>query len=92
MSDDDYWNPDLSKCPKCGGEADNGFDRCIPPSPYVCSVCETMDRLMILADDANDMDDWEVNFIDDMEKRRIAKKSFTQNQLDKIVEIYEARW
>ena len=23
---------DLSKCPKCGGPADNGHDRCLPPS------------------------------------------------------------
>jgi hypothetical protein len=31
--------PDLSKCPKCGGPADNGHDRCLPPSPYFCSKC-----------------------------------------------------
>lgn len=30
---------DLSKCPQCGGEADNGHDRCIPPSAYMCSQC-----------------------------------------------------
>lgn len=24
----------LDKCPKCGGVADNGHDRCMPPSPY----------------------------------------------------------
>lgn len=33
--------PDLSKCPECGGPADNGHDRCVPPNPYVCAKCET---------------------------------------------------
>jgi hypothetical protein len=31
---------DLEKCPACGGYADNGFDRCYPPSPYNCTKCE----------------------------------------------------
>lgn len=31
---------DLSKCPKCGGVADNGHDRCYPPNPYLCTKCE----------------------------------------------------
>lgn len=31
---------DLEKCPKCGGYADNGFDRCYPPAPYNCTKCE----------------------------------------------------
>ena len=30
---------DLSKCPQCGGDADNGIDNCIPPSAYMCSSC-----------------------------------------------------
>ena len=30
---------DLSKCPNCGGPADNGHDRCLPPSPYWCTKC-----------------------------------------------------
>lgn len=30
----------ISKCPQCGGEADNGHDRCLPPNPYVCTKCE----------------------------------------------------
>jgi hypothetical protein len=30
---------DLSKCPKCGGPADNGHDRELPPNPYWCSTC-----------------------------------------------------
>ena len=30
---------DLSTCPKCGGDADNGHDRCYPPSPYNCTKC-----------------------------------------------------
>lgn len=32
---------DLSKCPKCGGPADNGHDRCLPPNPYFCTKCES---------------------------------------------------
>jgi len=32
----DNWN----KCPTCGGEADNGHDRCLPPAAYLCSKCE----------------------------------------------------
>ena len=31
--------PDVSICPACGGEADNGHDREYPPNPYVCSKC-----------------------------------------------------
>ena len=36
------WQPthDPNTCPKCGGEPDNGFDRCMPPNPYHCSKCE----------------------------------------------------
>jgi hypothetical protein len=30
----------LTVCPSCGGPADNGFDRCLPPNPYYCSKCE----------------------------------------------------
>lgn len=32
-------DPDPSRCPKCGGEADNGHDRCDPPNPYHCTKC-----------------------------------------------------
>lgn len=31
--------PDLSRCPQCGGPADNGHDRSIPPTPYWCTKC-----------------------------------------------------
>lgn len=31
--------PDLSRCPKCGGPADNGHDREVPPNPYHCTKC-----------------------------------------------------
>jgi hypothetical protein len=34
-------HPDLSTCPGCGGEADNGHDREIPPTPYYCPKCAT---------------------------------------------------
>ena len=30
---------DLDVCPDCGGPADNGHDRCVPPSPYLCARC-----------------------------------------------------
>lgn len=33
--------PDLERCPNCGGPADNGFDRSWPhPNPYWCTRCE----------------------------------------------------
>lgn len=32
--------PDISKCPKCGGPADQGFDREHPPNPYWCTKCQ----------------------------------------------------
>ena len=35
--------PDLSRCPSCGGPADNGHDRCMPPNPYVCTKCMAQD-------------------------------------------------
>ena len=31
--------PDLSRCPKCNGPADNGHDREVPPNPYYCTKC-----------------------------------------------------
>jgi DNA-directed RNA polymerase subunit RPC12/RpoP len=31
----------LSRCPTCGGPADNGYDRELPPDPYICSKCAT---------------------------------------------------
>lgn len=34
--------PDIDKCPRCNGPADNGFDRCVPPSPYLCTKCENV--------------------------------------------------
>ncbi len=30
----------LDKCPNCGGLADNGHDRCLPPNPYYCTKCQ----------------------------------------------------
>lgn len=30
---------DLSRCPKCDGPADNGYDREVPPNPYHCTKC-----------------------------------------------------
>jgi hypothetical protein len=30
---------DLSICPSCGGPADNGWSRDVPPAPYVCKRC-----------------------------------------------------
>jgi hypothetical protein len=31
----------LDCCPGCGGPADNGHDRCLPPNPYYCTKCMT---------------------------------------------------
>lgn len=31
---------DELKCPRCGGEADNGHDRCHPPNAYNCTKCD----------------------------------------------------
>lgn len=39
-SEVDEMEPDLTRCPSCGGPADNGHDRCLPPAPYRCSKCE----------------------------------------------------
>lgn len=44
----EFWEPeaaqsqeyDINKCPGCGGEADNGHDREVPPNPYYCTKCE----------------------------------------------------
>lgn len=33
---------DLTRCPKCQGVADNGFDRCDPPNAYNCTKCEAV--------------------------------------------------
>ena len=33
---------DLSKCPRCGGDADNGHDRCYPPTAYLCGKCSEL--------------------------------------------------
>lgn len=30
---------DLDNCPKCGGPADNGHDREVPPNAYFCKDC-----------------------------------------------------
>jgi hypothetical protein len=38
---------DLNKCPSCGGIADQGHDRCVPPSPYYCTKCTGADNLWI---------------------------------------------
>lgn len=36
--------PDITTCPNCGGPADNGFSREVPPSPYYCTKCEFSPR------------------------------------------------
>lgn len=38
-------NQDLTRCPGCGGEADNGFDRCMPPNVYYCTKCHQSDSV-----------------------------------------------
>lgn len=27
-------------CPACGGDGSQGHDRCMPPNPYVCQICD----------------------------------------------------
>lgn len=50
LVDSDHYAVDVSDylpdipCPECGGETDNGFDRCLPPNPYSCSKCEEKEK------------------------------------------------
>ena len=37
-------NKNLTVCPRCGGDADNGFDREIPPNAYLCTKCTERER------------------------------------------------
>ena len=32
-------NVNTNTCPRCGGDADNGHDRCYPQNPYHCQRC-----------------------------------------------------
>jgi hypothetical protein len=34
----------LDTCPRCGGVADNGHDRSLPPNPYYCTKCTTREE------------------------------------------------
>ena len=34
-----YERDKLDVCPNCGGPADNGHDRCVPPAQYYCKKC-----------------------------------------------------
>lgn len=36
--------PDCSKCPNCGGPADNGHSRDVPPKPYYCTNCAAAEQ------------------------------------------------
>lgn len=49
-------SPNLSKCPLCGGVADNGHDREYPPNPYVCTKCEEVDKRISIATAAANSD------------------------------------
>lgn len=42
---DSHAESDLTKCPNCGGPADNGHDRCVPPNPYWCTKCEKIKKV-----------------------------------------------
>ena len=44
---------DLDTCPKCGGVADNGFSRDVPPAPYYCSACMCEEELAATKDILN---------------------------------------
>ncbi len=49
---------------------------------------KAMDLLDLLTDDCLTMSEWEMNFIDDMAKRKDAGNYFSQKQLDKIEVIH----
>ena len=40
--DEEEGIPDLTKCPRCGGPANNGHDREFPPNPYLCTTCHIL--------------------------------------------------
>ena len=35
-------------CPACNGSGEDGQDRCLPPNPYVCEVCDGYGKVEIL--------------------------------------------
>jgi len=37
----------IDKCPCCGGPADRGFSRDVPPAPYLCCACEAYRALIM---------------------------------------------
>lgn len=37
-------DPCCACCPSCGGPADNGNTREVPPSPYFCTKCEKEEK------------------------------------------------
>jgi len=65
---------DLTKCPRCGGPADNGFDRCDPPSPYHCTKCDAVDDLEVL----------KIDTIDAVIKELKTEIAFTDHEKDWI--------
>jgi hypothetical protein len=58
MTDKTTTMPDLSQCPKCGGEADNGHDRSFPPNPYNCTKCEMPEFVYVQRCRNPDDGDW----------------------------------
>jgi hypothetical protein len=52
------------------------------------SRSQAMDMLDLLTDDCLSMTDWELNFIDDMAKRKDEGNYFSQKQLDIIERIH----
>jgi hypothetical protein len=53
---------DLDTCPTCGGPADQGHDRCLPPNTYQCLRCDC----------ARQIGEWLTD--DQSEHTRIAKR------------------
>lgn len=43
-----YHGPIVS-CPWCGGDGTDGYDRCLPPNPYICSICNGSGEVEICA-------------------------------------------
>lgn len=74
----DNYKESLNQCPRCGGIADNGHDRCLPPSPYFCTKCANeieranggQSEIRLIADDKLDdlwreacRDDWHLRIV-----------------------------
>jgi len=75
---------DLDKCPCCGGLADNGYDRCVPPSPYFCIKCTNTAIKNAGANVAMSLDD-------EIEQLKYDIEKLTQTNSDLLAENEQMR-